>query len=70
MEMSKFGTKNALFEYFRARILKRYFHISNQHPQICLIAKFLEKIKMSKFGTKNALFEYFWVRILKSYCHI
>ena len=54
--MSKFGTKNALFGYFWARILKNYFHISNQHPQICLIAKFLEKVKMPKFGTKNALF--------------
>ena len=34
-KMSKYGTKNALFGYFWARILKYYCHIWNQHPQIC-----------------------------------
>ena len=34
-KMSQFGTKNALFGYFWARILKNYCHIWNQHPQIC-----------------------------------
>ena len=40
------------------------------HPQVCLKAKFLEKIKFPKFETKNALFHYFWVVILKYFCHI
>ena len=44
-------------------------HISNQHPQICLFARFREK-KMPKFGTKGALFGYFWTRIFKNYCRI
>ena len=57
--MPKFGTKNTLFRYFWARILKSYCHISNQHPEICQIAKFPEKTKITKFGTKNALFGYF-----------
>ena len=43
MKITKFGTKNALFGYFSVRILKNYFHISNQHPQICHTAKFCEK---------------------------
>ena len=38
--MSKFGNKNALFQNFSARILKNYWHIWNQHPPICQIAKF------------------------------
>ena len=76
----KFGTKNALFWYFWTKMAylgifglefyKYYCHIWNQHPQICLIAKFCEKEKIPKFGTKNALFGYFWARILKNYCHI
>ena len=53
---------------FCAGILNKYYHIWNQHPRICLIAKICEKMKMTKFGTKNALFGYFWVRILKNYC--
>ena len=45
-------------------------HIWNHHSQICLNAKFREKMTMPKFGTKNALFGYFWTRIFKNYCHI
>ena len=67
---SKFGTKNALFKYFWARIIKNYCYIWNQHPQICQIAKVREKMKMPKFGTKNVLFVYFWAGIWKQYCHI
>ena len=63
-------SKNALFRYSWARILKKYFHIWNQQPQICLLAKFREKTKVPKFGTKSALFEYFWDGILKKYCHL
>ena len=41
------------------------FGTKNQHPQICVIAKFCQKIKMPKLWTKNALFGYFQARILK-----
>ena len=57
--MSKFGTKCALFWYFWARILKNYGHIQNQHPQICLFAKFREKTKLSKFELKLFYFGIF-----------
>ena len=43
--MSKFGTKTALFGHFWASIFKRYCHILNQYPWICLIAKFCKKNK-------------------------
>ena len=61
-----FGTKNALFGYFWARILKKYCHIWNQCPHICLIASFWEKAKLCNFATKNALFGYFWDRELRT----
>ena len=61
----EFGNKNALFGYFWARISKSYCYIWNQHPRICLIAKFYDKTKVSKFGTRDALFGYFWAKILK-----
>ena len=70
MKIPKFGTKNALFEYFGARISKNYRHIWNQHPRIPLTAKFREKMEIPKFETKNDLFGYFWARIFKNYCHI
>ena len=37
-KLPKFETKNALFDYLWAIILRNYCHISNQHPQIFLIA--------------------------------
>ena len=43
-------------------------HIWNQHPWICLNAKFYKK--MPKFGTNNVLFGYFGAGIWKQYCHI
>ena len=43
--MTKFGIKRALFGYFWARILKNYSHIWNEHTQICIFAKILEKNK-------------------------
>ena len=43
-----FFTKNVLFEYFWARILKNYCQIWNQHTWICLIAKYCEIMKMPK----------------------
>ena len=65
-----FLIKNAFFLCFWAIILKKYCHIWNQHPQICLVARFCETAKMCTFGTKNALIGYFWARIFKNYCHI
>ena len=65
-----FFIKNAFFLCFWARILKKYCHIWNRHPQICLVARFCERAKMCTFGTKNALIGYFWTRIFKNYCHI
>ena len=50
--MSKFGTKIALFEYFRTSILKNYCHIWNQSLRICLIVKFRKKIKRLNLGLK------------------
>ena len=45
--MQYFGIFGLAFE-------NKYCHIWNQHPRICLIAKFCEKPKIPKFGTKNA----------------
>ena len=61
--MRVFLTKNVLFEYFWVGIWKQYCHIWNEHPWICLIAKFWEIKKMLKFGTRNALVRYFqsWI---------
>ena len=47
-----FLTKNALFGYFRARLLKNYCHIRNQHPRICLIPNFAKKQKYLNLGPK------------------
>ena len=67
---AKFGTKNALFGCFWARISKKLLSYWNQHHQICLFAKLHEKTKMPKFWTKNAWFGYFWIEIWKQYSHI
>ena len=56
--MTKFGNKTKWFGCFWARILEKYCHIWNQHPPICLIAKFCGKTKMPNFKTKNALHGY------------
>ena len=70
-KMPKNGSKNELFGYFWARILKHCFHICNLHYQICLTEKFPKKnTKKSEFWTKNDLFWHFWARILKHYCLI
>ena len=68
--MPKFGTKNALFGYFCCGILKKYCHIWNQHPRVCLIGEFCKKTKKPIFGNKNALFKYFGLVFEKNYCHI
>ena len=70
-KMPKFWTKNALFGYFWATVLRNYCRIWNQHPQICLFAKnFVKKTKIPKCGIKNALVGYFGARIIKNYCRI
>ena len=69
-KISKFETKNVWFGYFWTGIWKKYYHIWNQHPRICLIAKYCEIMKMPKFRTKNALFGYLWTKTLENYCHI
>ena len=56
--MPKFGSKNSLFGYFLARILKMYCRIGYRDPHICQVEKFCEK-KYLKFGTKNALSLFF-----------
>ena len=68
MKTPKFGTKNALFGYFKRLLL--YLTSWNQQPGIYLIAKVREKIEFSKFGTKNILLGYFLIGIWKQYCHI
>ena len=72
-EKPKYGTKNALFGLFWPKI--RYFglfwevlwkffsHIWNQHPQICLFAKFHEKNGNAWIWTRNAWFGCFWTAI-------
>ena len=67
-----FLTQNALFGYLGQEFKKNYCHIWNQHPQMCLFAKFHQKkkTKMPTFGTKNAWFGYFWTGIWKQFCHI
>ena len=68
--MPKFPTKNPWLRYFWAGIWKRYCHTWNQHPPICLMAKFFEKARVTKLGTENALFGYFLGKNLnKNYCH-
>ena len=62
-----FFTKNALFEYFWARILKTIvrFEINLSNCKILW-----NNENAYKFGTKSALFGYFWARILKQYRHV
>ena len=42
---------------------ENYCHIWNQHPRICLIARYRGKTEMAKFGSKNDLFAYFWPKM-------
>ena len=59
-KMPKNGSKNDLFGYFWARILKHCFHICNLHYQICLTEKVLKKTQNSlNFGPKITCFGIF-----------
>ena len=42
-----FSTRNALFQYFLARILKNHCHVLNEHLRISVMAKFWEKTKIA-----------------------
>ena len=57
--MPKFGTKNALFDYFYARFLKDYCHISNQHPRISLYPDFAKKQKCLYLRSKMSYLSIF-----------
>ena len=61
--MSKFGTKSASFWNFWARSMKNYCYVLNQHSQICLFAKFREKLKMYKSWNKSAVLGIFGLEI-------
>ena len=52
-----------------AGLLKKYFHIWNQRPPVCLISIFFVKMAIPLLGTKNALFGYFWAESCLKYCH-
>ena len=56
--MDKYGIKSALFGYCWAIILKSFFPIRNQHPQICEYAKF-HKEKCLNLGRKLPYLDYF-----------
>ena len=68
--MLKFQTKSTLLGHFWARLLKNYFRIWNQHPRICLFAKFCRKLKSTKFRSESDLFGSFFARFYRNYCHI
>ena len=79
MKMLKFGNKNVLFGYFRARIGKKLLSYLKSAPsnlpncRFCRTAKlpkFCEKTKMSKFGTKMRDLGIFGTEFSKNYCHI
>ena len=70
MKMPKSGTKNALYEYFWARILKKLLSYLKSAPTNVSICKISRKMKIPKFRTKMEWFMYFWAGTLKEYCHI
>ena len=53
MRIPKFGTKNALYGYFWARIVKKLLSYLKSTPQVCLFAKFNEKTIIPKFGAED-----------------
>ena len=63
MKMAKFGTKNALFWYFWARIFKKLLSYLKSAPSNLSICKILRKTILSIFG-------HFRASVLKKSCHI
>ena len=61
------GPKMLCFSLW-AVMSKIYCHICNEHPPICLIAKFRAKIRILQLGNKNASFrcfrQQFWKTIV------
>ena len=51
---------------FGTEIWKNCCHIWNQHPQICLFAKFHKKIKMPKLGPKMPALAIFKLKVEKN----
>ena len=77
MEMPKFRTKNVLFRYIWAWILKNYWHIWNQRPRTChkrifnSYSEFWYRVwKCLNFGPKMLYFGIFGLEFTKNYCHI
>ena len=64
---AKCDTKISLSGSFWAGILKNYYHIWNEHPQVCLIAKFHSKMKILKFRTTNTLLACFAQQLWKTF---
>ena len=58
-----------IVRYFWAKILKSYCDIWNQHPRICLNAKFREKIKMPNFVTKTPFLVLSGLENSRNHCH-
>ena len=54
MKRPKFGTNNALFEYFLAEIFKKILSYLKSATPNFPNYKMLQKTKMYKFGIKNA----------------
>ena len=52
--------QKSLFGWFWTGIWKKYCHIWDHHPWICLKAKFSIELKILKFCTKSAWIRYFW----------
>ena len=46
---------------FEVNFENDYYHISNQHPQICQIAKFCKNEKLLKFGPNIRYLDVFLV---------
>ena len=55
--------QKCLIWVFLDYILKNYCHISNQHPQICLIAKFYEEKKCSNLRPNMSYLSIFGVEL-------
>ena len=70
IKILKFGTRNALFKYFRVRILKKELHIWNQHLWICLIAVFCEIWKCLNLGAKKTIWVFLGWNLKTILCYL
>ena len=65
-----FGTKNARFAYFKARIWANLCHNRNQQPQIWLISKFHKIWKCLNLRSKIPCLRFFGLQVWKTYYQI